>query len=65
MYIKWWRDEEFACTRFEGHILDGTVEKLDLDHIDRAMLSQKIETPEDFLLNLEMLFRRYNEQKQK
>ncbi len=64
MHLTWTKDRDTDCIKFHGSVSSLAMEQLDLDSIDQLMLQMPVKTPADFLLNLEMLFRRFAEQTQ-
>jgi 6-pyruvoyl-tetrahydropterin synthase len=50
---------------FNGFIDMEDIVALHLDALDRALLNDEMESPADYLLVMEMLFRRFAEQKAK
>ena len=62
MKLRWWHDPETKDLIFEGRISASAFIKLDLDQIDREMLRMPGEKASHFLLSMQMLFRRAEEQ---
>lgn len=62
MKLRWWHDQETHDLIFEGRVSMSAFIKLDLDQIDREMLRMPAEKASHFLLSIQMLFRRAEEQ---
>jgi hypothetical protein len=51
-------------TKFSGEFTDLDLVNIDFDELDRALMRDKMESEADYLLVLEMIFRRWREQTQ-
>ncbi len=63
-HVMWW-DGPSGAVLFSGRLNMEDVGRLRLDPLDRALLSDRVETAADFLLKIEMIFRRLAEQSPK
>lgn len=50
---------------FNGFVSDDDLARLDLDHLDRLVISSPVEEPADILQSLELIFRRLHQQIQR
>ena len=56
------RDAATGDIRFRGSLTANDLQRVRLDHIERAQLDSEAETAADYLLDLEVIFRRLAEQ---
>ena len=59
------KDPATGSISFSGNISLYDFAKINLDNLDRMLLQDKQESAADFLLCLEMLYRRHSEQQSK
>lgn len=64
-HVEWWEDPITGGIIFRGCLTRADVQGVNLDLAERAQLSEEITGPADFLLDMEMIFRRLAEQKKK
>ena len=63
-HVTWWREPESEDITFTGRVNMRDLARLRLDHVERAALRTAPATAADFLLDLEIIFRRLGEQRE-
>lgn len=62
MNLEWSKDVLTGDIKFHGSIPASALAELKLDNFEKQMLSMQPESAADFLLDAELVFRRYDQQ---